>query len=76
MNCCGSSTGGSSSGWTEMYKSFMARLPQLPAYQRLLAEGAALSKRLSRQLPPELAAASAADKRAAEGQEALAAEEE
>ncbi|PRW05921.1 hypothetical protein C2E21_9392 [Chlorella sorokiniana] len=50
--------GSSSDGGTaERYRAFMAQLPQLPAYQRLLAEGAAEAQRLAALLPPELAAA-------------------
>ena len=44
-------TGGSVS---ERFEAFMAQLPQLPAFQRLLAEGAAESRRLAALLPPEL----------------------
>ena len=42
----------------ERYHTFMAQLPQLLAYRRLLAEGAAESKRLAALLPPELAGGS------------------
>ena len=46
--------GGSGSGTAKRYHSFMAQLPQLPAYQSMLAEGAAESRRLAALLPPEL----------------------
>ncbi len=51
----GSSSSGSSSV-AERYRAFMEQLPQLPAYQRLLAAGEAESRRLAALLPPELAA--------------------
>ncbi len=38
----------------ERYRAFMAQLPQLPAYQQLLAAGQAESWRLAALLPPEL----------------------
>ena len=44
----------------ERYRAFMSQLPRLPAYQQLLAQGAAESRRLAALLPPELAAAAAA----------------
>ena len=47
--------GGSGSSTVEQrYQAFMAQLPQLPGYQRLLAEGLAESARLAALLPPEL----------------------
>ena len=49
----GSNGGG---GVVGRYEAFVAQLPQLPAYQQLLAAGAAESRRLAELLPPELAA--------------------
>ena len=54
------SSGTSVSTVAERYKSFMAQLPQLPAYQQLLAEGLAESRQLAAVLPRKLAAATAA----------------
>ena len=54
---CGSESSKDSSAAVEQrYHAFiiMAQLPQLPAYQRLLAEGAAESKQLAALLPLEL----------------------
>ena len=53
--------GRGSSSTAERYRAFMAQLPQLPAYQRLLAAGEASSRRLAALLPPELAGAAATD---------------
>ena len=41
-------------GSSERYRAFMEQVEQLPAYQQLLAEGAAESGRLAALLPPEL----------------------
>ena len=49
----------SSGGASERYEAFMAQLPQLPAYQQLLAAGATESERLAAALPPGLVAAAA-----------------
>ncbi|PRW05902.1 16S rRNA methyltransferase G [Chlorella sorokiniana] len=50
---------GSGGSTAERYHTFMAQLLQLPAYQRLLAEGAAEAQRLAALLPPELLAEAA-----------------
>ena len=55
----GSGLASSSSSVSDRYEAFMAQLPQLPAYQQLLAAGAAESERLAAALPPELVAAAA-----------------
>ena len=49
-------SGGESGSMTveQRYHAFMAQLSQLPAYQQLLAEGAAESERLAALVPPEL----------------------
>ncbi len=48
---------GGSSSTAGRYRAFMAQLPQLPAYQQLLAAGEAESRRLAALLPPELVGA-------------------
>ena len=69
----GSGSGGESGSMTveQRYHAFMAQLPQLPAYQWLLAEGAAESERLAALLPPELWPA-AGRQEAADGEESEA----
>ena len=59
-----SSNGTSVSTVAERCHAFMSQLPQLPAYQQLLAAGAAESQRLAALLPPELALAAAGDRSA------------
>ena len=50
----GGCSSGCSSSTAERYGAFMAQLPQLPAYQQLLAAGVAESRRLAALLPPVL----------------------
>ena len=52
----GSSNDSGCGSMSERYRAFMEQVEQLPAYQQLLADGAAESGRLAALLPPELVA--------------------